>query len=300
MSFQRLTKSAIINVISDAIFQAAKPLVRDFGEMQHLIHSQRGIDRFVEKAKEIVVKTLTQVLQEKYAAYKIVLPDSMQAKINAAAKAAIQAAEETTDGIEPGQNEDIPVPAEAVVESGPPAHAFILSPLIGEQNFRHALPQFAIGVTVRKKGKIAAVAIYDPIKDELFWAEKKEGAHLNSKKLRVSPYPQARGSRLIIETIARNAPTFMDHIHFYAKAQKNCDALLTLGAPALSLAYVAAGRVDGALCYTTPEGEFEGAALLIKEAGGRIAQVKEEGLVLASNNEQVDQFLISRVKETNI
>lgn len=252
MTFQRITTSSIINVIAQAIFEGAKPLMRDYGEMQFLVHSQKNPEGFIQKGKSFVLKPITEILGEKYGKFAIGTPD------------------EPTDAPD----------------------AFLVTPLVAEQNFRQGLPHFGLSIAVRKRNQIVAGAVYDPLKDELFWTEKDKGSFINERRLRLLAPAPLKEMGLFIESPQTQSPHIVPHVKLMGKALIHARSVRSFGSTLLAVAYVCAGRTHGMIGYHFLEGELPIAQLLLTEAGG-VFMPHPEGenvFFLGGNQDAVEQM----------
>ena len=202
-------RSAIINVITKACYKAARPLVRDFGEVEKLQVSRKGPGDFVSKAD---IRT-DRILREELAFAR---PDF-------------------------GFLTEEDAPVESTNFEG---QRWIIDPVDGTTNFLHGIPFFVISVGLEQKGEIVAGVIYDPLRDELFHAEKGKGAYLNDQRVRVS------GRQLLADCALATSHSFAGKPHHAEARALAADigqraTVRDLGAAALHLAYVAAGRLDG-------------------------------------------------------
>jgi len=238
-----------------AAYKAARRLVRDFGEVEQLQVSQKGPADFVSAADLRTEKILHEELERARPGYGFLLEE----------RGAIK---------------------------GTDSHfRWIVDPLDGTSNFLHGLPHFAISIALERDAEIVAGVIYDPLRDETFWAEKGVGAYLNARRLRVSARRQLKDA-----LIATGIP-FLGHGE-PATFSRALDAVMgrvagvrRFGSAALDLAYVAAGRYDG--FWETELGAWDIAAgiLLVREAGGFVTEIGggsrmvESGSVLAANDQ---------------
>ncbi len=149
-------------------------------------------------------------------------------------------------------------------------YQWVINPLDGATNFIKNIPHFAVSITLKVKGRSDQAVIYDPIRGELFTASRGQGAQLNSKRLRVNKANELSGSILATAFPSRNK----EHLDAYTDASKalfiHTSDMRSTGCPALDLAYVAAGRVDGLFAINLSPWSTIGGQLLIKEAGGLI------------------------------
>jgi len=249
------TRSALLNVMMKAVDKAARGLKRDFGEIENLQVSRKGPADFVSNADLKAEKTLKEELQKARPGYGFLMEESNE------------------------------IPA-----SDGSGRRWIVDPLDGTSNFLHGLPQFAISVALEERGEIIAGVVYDPIKDDLFHAEKGTGAFLNDRRIRVSSR-----HRLTECLVATGAP-------FAGKGDRaqflgEIDAIMAetagirrWGAAALDLAYVAAGRFDGFWERGLSPWDIAAGVILVREAGGYVSEMNGKAIsldspsILASNN----------------
>lgn len=246
-------RSATINVMERAARRAARGLIRDFGEVEQLQVSKKGPSDFVSTADLKAERILHAELRKARPAFGILIEES---------------GEEAGDG----------------------RHRFIVDPLDGTTNFLHGIPHFAISIGLERDGEIVAGIVFEPIKDELFWAEKGAGAYVNEHRLRVS----AR-SKLTEALIGTGIPFHGhgDHETFlksFAAVMPQVAGIRRLGTASLDLAYVAAGRLDGYWEFGLKPWDLAAGILLVREAGGYVSEIDggrrmlESGDVLAAND----------------
>jgi myo-inositol-1(or 4)-monophosphatase len=253
--------SANLNLMIKAARRAAKSLVKDFREVENLQVSTKGPGDFVSKADREAERLIKEELMGGRPTYGWL-------------------GEET--GEEPGQD---------------PTRRWIVDPLDGTTNFLHGMPHWAISIALEHKGEIVSGVVYDPAKDEMFWAEKGAGAWLNdSRRIRVS------GRRAMSEAVfATGVPfgakkTLPATLQDLARLMPACAGVRRWGAASLDLAYVAAGRYDGYWERELQPWDIAAGLLLVKEAGGMVGPVREgydileKGAVIASNDSLFDPF----------
>lgn len=262
-------RSALVNVMIKAAEKAAKGLRKDFGEVENLQVSRKGPADFVSNADKQSQKIICEELKKARPGFGFVV--------------------EETDIID----EDTTGKAER----------WIIDPLDGTSNFLHGLPQWAISIAAEREGEIVAGVIYDPIKEEMFWAEKGVGAYLNNKRMRVS------ARRDMTECLIATGIPFAGCMKDSPRFMKQMDAVMPKvagirrwGAAALDLAYVAAGRFDGywesSVCYY----DVAAGALMVKEAGGFVVPIDKkkhplkDGELIASNSAIHDK-LVKLIRE---
>ncbi len=257
------TRSAVVNVMAGAAMAAGKAMLRDFGEVEQLQVSRKGPADFVSKADLKAERMLRQALTKARPNYGLLLEES------------------------------------GPVAGRDSSNRFIVDPLDGTVNFLHGLAHFAISIGLERDGQMHAGVIYDPIRDELFWAERGAGAYLNQSRLRVS----ARG-RLSEAIFATGTPP--DGAHQAQTRRRfldRLDAVLAVssgvrrwGAAALDLAYVAAGRFDGFWEDGLRPWDMAAGIVLVREAGGLVGEIAggpdmlESGSILAANDRLYEPF----------
>ncbi len=247
--------SPMMNVMIRAAEKAARSLVRDFGEVEQLQVSQKGPGDFVSAADRRAEQLIKEELQKAHASYGFLMEESGK-----------------TEGSTPG-------------------FRWIVDPLDGTSNFLHGLPHWCISIALEAKGEITHGLIYDPIKDEMFTAEKGQGAFFaRRKRLRVS------GRRDLMQaTIAAGAPrraveSQAQFVREYGAVLKHCPGVRRFGAAALDLAYVAAGRYEAFWERDLKLWDIAAGYLIVKEAGGFICDPDshkdsplQTGSILAAN-----------------
>lgn len=254
------TRSALVNVMAGAAVRAARGLNRDFGEIANLQASENGPDSFVTAAVKRAREVLARELGKARRGYGY---------------------------IEQG----------AAPRSGDPETSaeWLVAPLDGLDNFRHGLPAFATVIGARERGAVTAAVIYDPLRDELFWAERGTGAYLNHQRARVSVRSRLDTALVAVEDTTEGA----DAATYFAAntvLSSRVAAVRRLGAPGLGLAYIAVGRFDASVVLAMPKEVAEVGALLIQEAGGIMSDLapkqgaKSQNLIL-TNNARLDTAL---------
>jgi myo-inositol-1(or 4)-monophosphatase len=165
---------------------------------------------------------------------------------------------------------------------------WIIDPLDGTTNYAHGYPCFCVSIGVARSGKVEIGVVYDPLRDEVFAAERGQGATLNGRRIRVSEVDDLNRAMLCtgFPYNVRERPDFArDFVNFTMQAQ----AVRRDGSAAIDLAYVACGRFDGFWENGLNPWDVAAGILLIEEAGGRVTNYQNEPLdiytpkVLATN-----------------
>ncbi|MCC6469512.1 MAG: inositol monophosphatase [Alphaproteobacteria bacterium] len=251
------TQSALITIMIRAARKAARGLVRDFGEVEQLQVSRKGPADFVSNADLKAEKTLREELERARPDFGFLMEESGASK------------------------------------SGDGRHRFIVDPLDGTTNFLHGLPHFAVSIGVERDGELIAGVVYEPTRDEMFWAEKGQGAHLNDRRLRVSAREQMRDAVIATGIPFMGKGSDPGHRHYLgqmAAVMGQVAGIRRWGTASLDLAYVAAGRFDGFWEMHLSPWDMAAGIVLVREAGGFVSEVDggnkmlDSGAILASND----------------
>ncbi len=168
-------------------------------------------------------------------------------------------------------------------------YLWIIDPLDGTTNYLHGFPQFSISIALQYKGELESGVVFDPLRDEMFSADRGNGAYLNDHRLRVSKQKSLHGS-LIGTGIPYRDQSHVDAYFGMMKAlMKDAAGIRRPGSAALDFAYLAAGRIDGFWELGLANWDFAAGALLVQEAGGIVTDLAgghehlETGNVVAGN-----------------
>lgn len=163
-------------------------------------------------------------------------------------------------------------------------HVWIIDPLDGTTNFLHGFPQFAVSIALEYAGRIELGVVYDPVRQELFTASRGNGAELNNRRLRVSGRRGLEGALLGTGFPYRDDQSDEAYLTMLRQFMRRSAGIRRPGAAALDLAYLAAGRLDGFWELGLNKWDIAAGALLIREAGGIIADLHGERDYLATGN----------------
>lgn len=179
--------------------------------------------------------------------------------------------------------------AEESGQSGKDDYEWIIDPLDGTTNYLHGFPQFAISIALTYRGKLESAVVYDPLRDEMFTADRGNGAQLNDRRLRVSDRKSLDGA-LLGTGIPYNDQRYIDaYLDMMKEFAKKTAGIRRPGSAALDFCYVAAGRIDGFWELGLNVWDFAAGALIIQEAGGVVTDISggtkylETGNVIAGN-----------------
>jgi myo-inositol-1(or 4)-monophosphatase len=252
--------SANLNIMLKAARKAGRSLVKDFREVENLQVSMKGAGDFVSRADLAAEQILKEELMGARPTYGWLAEEG---------------------GGEDGQD---------------PTRRWIVDPLDGTTNFLHGLPHWAISIALEHKGNVVAGVIYDAAKDEMYFAERGEGAFMNDMRLRVS------GRSKMIESIFATGLPFGGRsdlpatLRDLARLMPVCAGVRRWGSAALDLAYVAAGRYEGFWERRLKPWDLAAGVILVREAGGFIEplhvgnSIIEDGDVVCANEAVFDRF----------
>ena len=219
-----------MNVMIEAAEKAGRMLVRDFGEVENLQVSKKGPGNFVSAADHKAEKTIMHILQKARPEYDLLMEES---------------------GLTKGMDRKT---------------RWIVDPLDGTTNFLHGIPHWAVSIALEKDGEVVAGVVYDPIKDEMFWAEKGLGACVNNKRIQVAGRTVLKDA-LVSTYGLDNAP-----LKAMAKSYEGLSVRM-MGSACLALAYVAAGRFDAYWENGLEAWDSAAGCLLVKESRGIVTDL---------------------------
>ena len=261
-----MIRSALMTVMTAAAQKAGRGLKRDLGEIENLQVSVKGPGDFVSAADKRAEKVLFEELSRARPGYGFVMEEG------------------------------------GTVEGTDPSHTWHIDPLDGTTNFLHGVPLFAISVALVREDQIVAGLIFNPATDDMFVAEKGQGAFLNASRMRV-----AARRKLPDALIACGIPPLGRAVHHplfkqeFAALLATAGGLRRLGSAALDLAYVAAGRFDGYWERNIHSWDVAAGALMVREAGGFVStadgkdDVVGAGSILAGN-EYIQREMLAAIK----
>ena len=229
--------SANLNIMIKASNKASKTLIRDFGEIEKLQVSKKGPKDFVTNSDLKTEKIIIDELIKARPNYSILSEENGYS-----------------------ENKDL-------------KNTWIIDPIDGTVNFLHGIPHFAISIALKTNNEIVSGLIYDPIKDEMFFAEKNNGAYFNNRRVRVSNKNNLDECLFVTGGKLKNEPDI---------------TIRKSGCAALDMAYIASGRYDGYFQDGLNLWDIAAGIILVKEAGGIISDINlnnnENIKVIASNS----------------
>ena len=236
-----------LNLMIKASEKASKILIRDFGEVEKLQVSLKGPNDFVTNADRKVEEIIINELKKSKKNFSFLTEES------------------------------------GFIENKDKDNFWIIDPIDGTTNFLNGVPHFCISIALLIENEIIAGVIYDPIKDEIFYAEKKGGSYLNNKSIRVSKKNKISDC-LYGVNFKKNIP---DNL-----------IIRNTGSAALDLAYVSSGRFDGSLLKNVNLWDIAAGTVLIKEAGGIVDNFEIEKfnkVNIKASNERINDDLIKKI-----
>jgi len=229
-----------INLITRACMKASRSLIRDFGEIENLQVSSKGPGDFVSSADKRTEKIIIEELQKAHPEYGIITEES------------------------------------GIINKSNIKNRWIIDPIDGTMNFLNGVPQFAISVGYEENNEIKCGVIFNPITNEMFCAEKGNGAYLNNSRIRVSNKKQLKDA-LLVTGGPKGASKIKDKIFSeYINVSYNVSNVRKFGSAALDMAYVACGRFDGYWQRELNYWDIAAGIVILKEAGGFVDFFEDE------------------------
>ena len=237
-----------LNIMIKASQKASKALIRDFGEIEKLQVSVKGPSNFVTNADTKAEKIIIEELMKAKKNYSIISEED-GSKINSDSE-----------------------------------NVWIIDPIDGTSNFLHGIPHFAISIALKSNNEIISGLIYDPIKDEMFYAEKNNGAFFNNQRIKVSKKKEIENclfatggkEKVISDFITRKT-----------------------GSAALDMAYVAAGRYDGYFQNNLNLWDVAAGIIIIKEAGGIANEINlsnHSNIKIIASSSRINEKMLEKLK----
>ena len=237
-----------LNIMIKASQKASKALIRDFGEIEKLQVSVKGPSNFVSNADTKAEKIIIEELMKAKKNYSIISEED-GSKINSDSE-----------------------------------NVWIIDPIDGTSNFLHGIPHFAISIALKSNNEIISGLIYDPIKDEMFYAEKNNGAFFNNQRIKVSKKKEIENclfatggkEKVISDFITRKT-----------------------GSAALDMAYVAAGRYDGYFQNNLNVWDVAAGIIIIKEAGGIVNEINlsnHNNIKIIASSSRINEKMLEKLK----
>jgi myo-inositol-1(or 4)-monophosphatase len=240
--------SSNLNIMIKAAEKASRALIRDFGEIEKLQVSIKGPNDFVSNADLKAEKIIIEELKKARPYYSIISEE---------------------EGSENNKDKN---------------NTWIIDPIDGTTNFLHGVPHFAISIALRSGDEIVSGLIYDPIKNEMFYAERDNGAFFNNQRIRVSKKRELNSCLFATGGESKNQTDL---------------TLRKSGSAALDIAYVAAGRYDGYFQNDLNLWDIAAGIIIIKEAGGMINEIdlsKNKNIQIRASSMAINEKMLEKLK----
>ncbi|NDB69126.1 MAG: inositol monophosphatase [Methylocystaceae bacterium] len=262
-----MIRSALMNVMTGAAIKAGRGLKRDFGEVENLQVSVKGPGDFVTAADKKAEKTLFEELSKARPGYGFIMEEG------------------------------------GIIEGADKSHTWHIDPLDGTSNFLHGVPIFAVSLALEREGQLIAGVVYNPAIDEMYIAEKGQGAYFNNRRMRVA------ARRTLSESMVACGIPPLSRVKDHDAFKKELSAgmgkignIRRLGAAAVDLAMVACGRFDGYWERGINSWDVAAGIVLVREAGGFVtdlsggADMLTKGEICAGN-EPIHRQLLDVMKK---
>src|SRR5579863_9673433 len=236
----------LLNIAVRAARRAGEIIVRSLVRLESLEVTSKGRNDFVSEVDRAAERDIIEIIHKHYPDHAILAEESGRS----------------------GSNETV----------------WIIDPLDGTTNFLHGFPVFSVSIAVEQRGRLEVATIYDPMRQEIFTAERGAGAHLENRRMRVSKQRTLEGALLSTGYPYRHDEREADIYFATLRAlSRSAAGIRRPGSAALDLAYVAAGRVDGFWELGLKPWDTAAGALMIQEAGGRVGTLSGKEYRLGAN-----------------
>jgi myo-inositol-1(or 4)-monophosphatase len=258
-----------INLITRACMKASRALIRDFGELENLQVSSKGPGDFVSSADKRTEKIIIEELQKAYPEYGIITEER------------------------------------GIINEANIKNRWIIDPIDGTMNFLNGIPQFAISVGYEENNEIKCGVIFNPITNEMFCAEKGNGAFLNNSRIRVSNKKKLNDSLLVTGGPKSTSKIKNKIFSEYINVSNNVSNVRKFGSAALDMAYVACGRFDGYWQRELNYWDIAAGIVILKEAGGFVDFFEDDPIIplkknILATNSNIHDKLKDLIKKKDI
>lgn len=225
----------MLTIAVRAAREAGRVITRNFNRVDRLTIADKGRNDYVTEVDRNAEAAIIEVLREKYPHHAILAEES---------------------GAQAGNE-----------------YEWVIDPLDGTTNFLHGVPQFAVSIALKVKGRLEIGVVYDPVKEEMFTASRGEGALLNDHKIRVTNRKSLEGALLGTGIPYRDFRFMDNYLGMLKDLIPDTAGVRRPGSAALDFAYVACGRTDGFWELGLSQWDFAAGALLVREAGGMVTDI---------------------------
>jgi myo-inositol-1(or 4)-monophosphatase len=241
-------RTPLINVMVNAAQKAGRGLRRAFSEIEKLQVSKKGPADYVSEADHRAEKTIFEELKHARPKYGFIMEES------------------------------------GIVEGEDNSNRWIVDPLDGTLNFLHGLPHFCVSIGLERDREVFAGVIYNPINDELFWAEKGLGAFLNDNRIRVSTRRNMDESLFATGIPFAGREGHKDFLSQLENVMAVSAGVRRFGSAALDLAFVASGRYDGFWEKGINSWDMAAGIIIVREAGGYVTDYDNKNLMMSNGS----------------
>ncbi len=224
----------LLNIAITAARKAETVLLRSLDRLDTVRPTQKGLHDFVSDVDKKSEQEIIAIIKKAYPSHQIIGEEG---------------------GVQAGDEESV----------------WIIDPLDGTHNYLRGFPHFSISIAFQFRGKLEHAVVYDPIRQEMFIASRGQGARLNDRRLRVSNTLRLNEALIGTGFPVRRPEDLPSYLQVFQKLMPQLSNIRCSGSAALDLAYVAAGRLDAFFEINLQAWDLAAAALLIKEAGGLVA-----------------------------
>jgi myo-inositol-1(or 4)-monophosphatase len=255
--------SPLMTVMIAAARKAGKAVTRDFGEVEHLQVSKKGPSDFVTAADLKAEKIIYEELTKARPGYGFLGEER---------------------GFEAGTDK---------------TNRWIVDPIDGTTNFIHAIPHFAISIALEREGRLVAGVVFNPITDDLYWAETGKGAFHNDKRMRVAGRKALADCVLATGIPFKGKPGHTQMFKELHQFTQHVAGIRRFGSASLDLAFVAAGRFDGFWEHNLGLWDVAAGVVLVREAGGRCSDIYQGDLMtsgaIVAGNEKITALMLEKL-----
>lgn len=240
--------SALLNVMTQAAQKAARGLIRDFGEIEHLQVSKKGTSDFVSTADTNAERTIVYELSKARPNFGFLLEESGE------------------------------------ITGSDTSNRWIVDPLDGTTNFLHGIPHFSISIALERDGELFAGVVYEPVSDQMFTAERGQGAYLNNNRIRVSARKNLKDAIFATGIPFAGCEGHSEFLRQLSAIMPETSGIRRFGSAALDLSYVAAGRFEGFWESGLKSWDIAAGIVIVREAGGFVSDLDGSNNMLNSGD----------------
>ncbi|MGI9310852.1 MAG: inositol monophosphatase family protein [bacterium] len=289
--------SPLLNIAVKAARQAGRIILRQMERLDRVTVERKGHNDFVSAVDRMAEEAIIDIVHHLYPSHRIIAEESGEHPGQPPAETAAPKSER-----KPGQKSSTKSESKSAqkpVRAADRECEWIIDPLDGTANYLHGHPQFAVSIAVRCGGRLEHGVVFDPLRDELYTASRGQGAHLNSRRIRVTGQDKLARAMLATGFPFRRSANFEPWMRAFEALLPRVSDMRRGGSSALDLAYVAAGRLDGFWESGLACWDIAAGSLLVREAGGLVADFDgaqkflENGQIVAANPKIFNDILVA-------